>query len=153
MTPVTYRVRSRSVEHRDSRLDNMRVHAQEERAAESEEQRSLRLEDVREHTRITRASSTEICTNSVDQPSTPFYTPSALKSIRTFHAKMTTCAFSECGTCNESFPSMNASQRTECIAHAVVGTRRSQNSTPLTMGWILDWYLRSCRVSHRWRRC
>ena len=79
---------SRSVEsseHRDNRLQNMRVHAHE--------QRSLKLDYVKEHT---------------------LYTKSALKSIRTFHANMTTCSFSDCVTCNESFPSMNASQRTEC---------------------------------------
>ena len=62
----------------------------------------------------TRASRAEVRTDNVDQPSIPFYTQSALKSIHTFHAKITTCAFSECVTCNESFPSMNASQRTEC---------------------------------------
>ena len=95
-----------SAEQRDTRLLNMRVNERESRSVESSEHRDNRLENMRMHTHEQRQS--------LRLDYSTLYTKSALKSIHTFHAKMTTCAYSECVTCNESFPSMNASQRTEC---------------------------------------
>ena len=93
----------------ESRLENMRQHAQQDRAVEGEEQRSLRLQYVREHTRASRSE----VDNFISQPFKPFYTQSELKNIHAFHAKMTSLSFSECVICYESFPT-NATQRTQC---------------------------------------
>ena len=110
---------SRSIEtaeHRDTRLENMRIREHESRSIETAEHRDTRLENMRIRERESRCIETaeHRDTRLDEQISSPLFTKSALKSIHTFHAKMTTCAFSECGTCNECFPSMNASQRTQC---------------------------------------
>ena len=71
-----------------------------------EHQREVRSVESRLHMGMARA------TDNLDHD--PFYTQSALNSIRKFHAKMAFCAYSECATCNENFPSINAQKRTEC---------------------------------------
>ena len=114
-----------SAEHRENRLENMRLHERESRSVESAEHRESRLENMRLHERESRSvesaehrdTHSSTLENMRDQVCTSLYTPSALKSIHMFHAKMTACAFSKCVICNESFPSMNGSQRTECTRY------------------------------------
>ena len=97
---------------RNSRMERMREHEQDVRSVESEGQRNSRLERMRGHQREVRSVESRLhmgMARATDHD--PFYTQSALNSIRKFHAKMAFCAYSECATCNKNFPSINAQKR------------------------------------------
>ena len=81
----------KSAEHKDSRLENMRIHKSAEHIQMRIRESESRSVESPKH-RDTHSSTLE---NMRDHACTSLYTPSALKSIHMFYAKMTACAFSK----------------------------------------------------------
>ncbi len=104
---------TRGTEDDDSRQVRQevdRLKSQERCATEDDDSRQARLQEnrLRMHSRRDAQRCQETAGPLLHQP--------AVKSkVAAFHAKLGECEFTECGTCNESFPSITLSRSEECV--------------------------------------
>ena len=102
-------------EARETRLQQMREHAQTVRNDESQEARESRLERMRVSAQQREASRlVQYRFDGITDTCPVFGESSVQKRIAKFHSKLAECAFFECSTCSEAFPSIKASKSNEC---------------------------------------
>ncbi len=85
-----------------------RLRAQEGRATEDDDSRQARLQESRLRMQSTRDA------HRCQETAGHLHQPAVKSNVAAFHAELGECEITECGTCNESLPSITLSRSEEC---------------------------------------